>query len=342
MPPPAPAQPDPPTATRIPNAEPTSIVPDGIRVQQYVHPSNRFSINRPDNWLTVDRPDGVLFLEPGDEGGYSVFFADVGQPYKPSQLRDYLLVFLVKNLVSDPDNFTLLSENQLTDGTVLIQFKSDDTQLGQAINELRAYQEDTIIYLLLISTSEVQWPLSQQKLQPLINSFLPLDTAPEVTPTPPPPVWDVIGPNSIRLAFTYPSDWEVLAQSEKSVMVRMPDTEIVFSASHFSWSPTDPTAAESAVRLYLQALQDSYGEVKHQPMTEHPLADLSGVTLDFVYADSDKQLMQGSIIAAAQNGTVYQIVFTAPAKYYESSLNWFNPMYKSLRILPADELIIPE
>jgi hypothetical protein len=37
---------------------------------------------------------------------------------------------------------------------------------------------------------------------------------------------------------------------------------------------------------------------------------------------------------------MYRVVFLAPAEYYQGALEWFNPMYKSFRILSPEELEI--
>jgi hypothetical protein len=50
--------------------------------------------------------------------------------------------------------------------------------------------------------------------------------------------------------------------------------------------------------------------------------------------------MAGSVITAASEGQMYRIVFLAPAEYYQGALEWFNPMYKSFRILSPEELEI--
>jgi hypothetical protein len=51
--------------------------------------------------------------------------------------------------------------------------------------------------------------------------------------------------------------------------------------------------------------------------------------------------MAGSLITAVSEGQLYRITFLAPAEMYEGALQWFNPMYKSFTILPAEELIEP-
>jgi hypothetical protein len=52
--------------------------------------------------------------------------------------------------------------------------------------------------------------------------------------------------------------------------------------------------------------------------------------------------MAGSVITAAQEDHLYQIVFTAPAEYYAWALQWFNPMYQSFKMLSPEELLEEE
>ncbi len=337
-----PPQPDAPTMPPPEvGAEPTSIVVEQVALREFVHPTSRFSINHPDNWRIVAQTDGVLLIEPSGNGGYSIFFADVQQTYSLGELRNYMLSFLLENLVDTPDNFVLLGENQTTAGQLTLQFESVDPQLGDTINELRAVQHDTIVYLLLISTTPTQWEISQSKLYRLLDSFRPLDTNPAPTPTPVPPEWEVTGSLNAELAFLYPSDWQILTQTDNAVIVGMPDTDISFSGSNLPWSSTDSAAATNAIALYLQALQDTYPTVEAQPLSEQTIQNLTGVGTQFVYTTEDGTVMQGAITAVYRQGKVYQMVFTAPADVYEVSLNWFVPMYNSFRILPAHDVIFP-
>lgn len=341
----APIQPDPPTATPIIIAmetTPTSVVSEWVAITPYIHETNRFSINRPDSWWSVDQPDGVLFVEPGDEAGYSIFFNDVGRVYNQDELRQYMLTFLVENLVSDPKGFSLIAEERHDDGSLTLQFKSNDPTLGAAINEMRVVQFDTIVYLLLLSASETQWDVSQEKLTELVNSFSPVDTTPSVTPTPEPPAWVLVGPLDAKFGFMYPDNWTIEGQDKTAVSVAMPDTEIRFSATHYDWSRNDPQAAENAALLYINTLKESYPSLQHQPLERYPLFTTDGVTLDFVYETEDNTIINGAVITALNDDQIYQITFTAPLTEYGGSLAWFNPMYKSFKILDTSGIIILE
>lgn len=330
-----------PAATTITSA-PTSIVSDYVTIQSYVHPSQRFSINYPDSWLPVDRPDGVLFLEPADDGGYSIFFDDVGQSYDLSQLQQYLALFITKNLIDDFKDISIIEETQQPDGSVMIRFSAVEPGLATTMNELRAFQVETILFITLISATEEQWPVSQTKLHELVNSFTPLDTSPaaQVTPTPTPPVWELVGPRSSEFGFLYPSDWEIISQEKNSVTVGLPDTAITFRASNYPWPGDASAAAENAAQDYLLEMANKYEDVEALPMTEFPLYNLTGATIDFVYTTEAGDIMAASVITAAQDGKIYRVVFQAPAEVYETSLNWFNPMYKSFKILSTEGLII--
>jgi len=322
-------------------AEPTSVVSDYVAINQYIHETNRFAINYPDNWWSVDQPDGVLFVEPSDQAGYSVFFSDVGRVYNQKELRQYMLTFLIDNLIDNPDNFSLIDEWREADGSLVLQFRSqDDPSTGDMVNELQAYQHDTIVYLLLMSINEAQWAISEAKVAGLLASFIALETKPLATPTLEAPVWELIGPLSAEFGFMSPSDWQILHQETDLVSVAMPETEIIFTANNYFWSPNDPQAAENAIALYLNELETEFTEIQHQPLTEFPLYNLTGATIDFTYKTQAGEHMAGSIITALSGDKIYQIVFTAPALEYENSLYWFNPMYKSFKTLSTEGLII--
>ena len=77
-----------------------------------------------------------------------------------------------------------------------------------------------------------------------------------------------------------------------------------------------------------------------QPVADFPLDTLTGLTIDFLYTTEEGVEMAGSIIAATSEDKLYRIIFTAPAELYEFTLQWFNPMYKSFKILPAEELLV--
>jgi hypothetical protein len=322
---------------------PTSVVSDLVATSNYTHSTHRFSISYPENWQLSERPDGVIFIEPGDHAGYSVFFNDVKQAYSQQKLNQYLVAFVAENFVDEKSNFSVISQEDQADGSVEAQFSTLDPTLGQTINEVRVSQVDTIVFVRFISATEEQWEISQSKLQALVDTFVPLDTTPatETPPTEEPPVWVLIGPTSNQFGFFYPSDWEILEQGKNTVSVAMPDSEMIFEASVFAWpdASDDPEAAEKAALAYLTSISKKYKAVEELPPTEFPLDTVTGTTIDFLYTTEEDVAMAGSVITAANEDQIYRVVFTSPAEFYGAALQWFNPMYQSFKILPADEMI---
>jgi hypothetical protein len=319
------------------------MVSDLIATGTYTHTTGRFRIGYPENWQFSEQPDGTIFVEPGDRGGYSVFFSDVGEVYSKRELNQFLVTFVVENFLEEGSDFEAISQEAQADGSIEAQFATLDPRLGQTINAVRVLQEDTIVFVLLISVTEEQWTVSQNELQALTDTLTPLDTAPllvEVPPTEEPPVWLLIGPTSNQFAFFYPSDWEILGQDENTVTVTMPDTEIVFEASTFDWPGADDNleTAEKAAQAYLANLSKKYKEVENLPASEFPLDTATGATIDFLYTTAEDKTMAGSVIMAASEGRMYRVVFSAPAEFYQAALEWFNPMYKSFKILSPDDL----
>lgn len=330
-----------PTAIALPI--PTPLVSDQVTINQFVHSSSRFSINYPDNWQAVERPDGVLFIDPSDKGGYSIFFAEAAETYNAAELKQYLARFMSENLIDKPENFKLLKEKQLANGSTLAQFESLDPIFGQTINEVRIFQHKAIVFIVLISTSQIQWSLSYPQLTALVNSLSPLDTTPSqpVTPTPEPPTWVLVGPTSSEFGFVYPSNWQILLQEAHLVSVAMPEADIVFTANNYAWVGEDTTdQATQAAHLYLTKLEEKFSEVKYSDAVPFPLDTMQGVNVDFYYVNSAKVDMAGSLITAAQADKIYQIVFTAPITDYKAGLNWFNPMYKSFKVLDTRDLLV--
>jgi len=336
------ARPDPTTTpSPVVSAQPptpTSIVSDLVSTRTYTHTTQRFRIDYPGNWQPVDRPAGVIFIDPGDQAGYSVFFSDVGELYSTVQLKQYLAAFIAQNF----SDSTPISQENLPDESVQAQFTSDDPRLGRTINEVRVLQEDTLVFILLMSITEPQWEISQDKLYALADTLTPLDTSPvaEAEPTDEPPVWTLIGPNSNKFAFFYPSDWEIVSQEESSVLVRMPDTDMMFDTSTFAWpgAGSDPESAQKAAQAFITNLGKKYEQVETLPPAEFPLDTMTGATIDFLYTTETGQSMAGSVITAAREGNMYRIVFMSPAAYYQDALAWFNPMYKSFKVLSPEEL----
>jgi hypothetical protein len=134
-----------------------------------------------------------------------------------------------------------------------------------------------------------------------------------------------------------------LGQNEEVVAVEMPDMAVQFEGSVTTLPPAADNpieAAESAALAFIEDLSKENQEIQSLPPAEFPLDTLTGVTIDFLYTTEEGVEMAGSIIAAASEDKLYRVVFTAPAEIYEFTLQWFNPMYKSFKILPAEELLV--
>ncbi len=341
-----PVRPDPtvtPTANRqVRMAAPTSVVPAKIVTKNFTHDSTRFSIHFPENWQTFERQDGVIFIDPGDQAGYSVFFYDVGQRYSEQELNQYLVTFVAKNFVDEGSNFSTISQEQKPDGSVVARFAANDPNLGPAINEIRVSQLDSIVYVILMSATEQQWEISQQKLQELADSLTPLDTVPaaETEPTEEAPVWVLVGPTSNKFGFLVSSDWEILRQEEDTVAVALLKEEISFEAATFGWTGTETgaEAAEAAALAYLSELSDTHVRVQQLQPAEFPIDTLTGTTIDFLFTTDDGLEMAGSVITAYNDDNIYRIILTAPAEFYEAALQWFNPMLQSFTTLSPNSL----
>ena len=343
---PTPTPTGPAAGTRAPS-RPTSVVPEQVARSSYIHPTVRFSIDYPESWQPYEQPDGVIFLDPGSHAGYSVTFTEVEEAYSDQELNQYLVSFVAQNFAGAGTNFKAISQQQQANGVVVAQFSSRDPFLGQAISEVRVRQKDNVIFVLLINAVEEQWDVSRQELQQLLDTFMPLETGPvaAATPTEEPPVWVLIGPTGNRFGFLYSDAWEVLNQDETSVTVSMAGTGVTFEAKlvDLPGTVTDPAAAaREAALAYADNLTGEYENVQNLPPQEFPLDRLTGSTIDFLYTDKDGTDMAGSIITAVQDGELYQVVFLAPAETYQAALEWFNPMYKSFKILPQDQIVTPE
>ncbi len=340
-----PIRPDPTsTLAASPLGTPTSVVSDQVELSSYTHFTQRFSLSYPANWQFFERPDGVVFIDPGDQAGYSVFFSDVGQTYSEQELNQYLVTFVAKNFAEKEADFTPLSQEQKADGSIVAQFASVDPKLGQAMNEVHVSQKDTIVYVIFISATEEQWQVSQNQFHRLADTLTPLDTSPvvEIPPTDEPPVWLLTGPTSNAFGFLYPSDWKIARQDESSVAVTMPDTNITFEASvsDASGAKDDPKAAEKVALKYVENLGKENKDLQSLPPAKFQLDQITdAVTIDFLYTAADGTQMAGSIITAFSEGKMYQVVFTSSAELYEFALQWFNSMYMSFKILPAEDII---
>jgi hypothetical protein len=339
-----PIRPDPTsTAGASPASQPTSVISNQVGLSSFVHSTRRFSISYPQNWQPFERPDGVIFIDPGDHAGYGVFFNDAQRVYSEKELNQYLITFVTKNFVSQ-DDFAPISQEQKADGSIVTQFSSKDPNLGQALNEVRVSQQDTLVFVLYLSATEAQWQISQDQLYRLAETFTIMDTSP-VTTTPPtkePPEWVLTGPTANIFGFFYPDDWQVLRQDESSVAVGMPETDLVFEASvsDLPKAKDEAEAAKAAAQKYAEALAKEYKDVQTRPPEKFPLDQINdGATLDFLYTAADGVAKAGSIITAASDGKLYQVVFSSSAEAYPTALQWFNPMYKSFKILSAEDVI---
>jgi hypothetical protein len=332
-------------AATVHNPTPTSVVLEQIPISTFTDPTNRFTIDYPESWQQFEQPNGVIFIEPGDQAGYSVTIHDAGEQFSDEELGQYLVTYVVQNFVDESSEFSPIDQETQADGSIVARFTTVDPNLGPMMNEVHVQQQDSIVLTVLINATEEQWQLSRQRLQDLAETATLLDSSPMVqtTPTGEPPSWILIGSTNSQFGFLYPSDWKILRQDEEVVAVAMPDIEVTFEGS-MTTLPTaadDPiTAAESAVLAVIDDLSKENQDVQSLPPTEFPLDTLTGVTIDFLYTTEGGTEMAGSIIAAASEDKVYRVIFTAPAEFYEFTLQWFNPMYKSFKILPAEELLV--
>lgn len=334
-----------PTPTADAPLPPTPALSDQTPLVPYTHPSNQFSLAYPQGWESFERPDGVIFIEPQDQAGYSVVFTDVGERYTAEQLNQYLVTFVARNFAGEGSNFEAISQEQAADGAVVAQFSSADPHLGQAISQLKVLQAGTRVFVLHVSATEPQREVSARDLQGLLQRFEALDVQP-VTPAPSEeaPSWALIGPQSNEFGFLYADTWQVVAQEKNLVSVAETETQMIFTAENFLWPHRSEgfQAAMEAAKDHLETLSKELQDVQSLPPGEFPLDQVDGATIDFVYVAGDGTQMAGSLITGLANGKMHRIVFTAPAEFYDAALQWFNPMYKSFKILAPEELIEEE
>ncbi len=327
--------------TVTPYLTPTSVLPDQIILSKYTHPDNRFSADYPDNWQLFEQPDGMILLDPNGHVGYSVVFTDVGQIYSPEELNQYLVTFVAQNFAGEGSNFQAISQETISDDLVVARFASIDPDLGPAISEVRIFRKDTIIFVVYFSTIEEQWETSHRKLQKLADGFTPLDTSviAEPSPTPEPPIWTLIGPESKTFGFLYADNWEVLEMEQNLVSVGLSEPPMIFTASKSTWpqAKTDPAASKKAALAHLETLLEEFETIQNLPPADFPLHTATGTTIDFVYTTGEGLDMAGSVITAVNDGNMHKVVFTAPAEFYDAALQWFNPMYKSFKFLEPEK-----
>lgn len=227
----------------------------------------------------------------------------------------------------------------------MAQFASNDPKLGQAVSEVRVLQKETFVFVIYINTTKGQWQISQEQFHRLAESLTVLNTkpAPATTPTQEPPQWLLIGPTGNAFGFYYPSNWNIVRQDEGSVLVAMPNTDMMFEAKVTQWEGLEETAeaAKKAAKQYVETLKKDYKELQSRPPEKFPLDQIAdGATIDFLYTDATGKPIAGSIITGVSQGKLYQISFSSSAELNEIALNWFNPMYKSFKILSVDEMMV--
>ncbi|HRV91846.1 MAG TPA: hypothetical protein P5526_06765 [Anaerolineae bacterium] len=337
--PPAMVTPSPVSVTITPSS---ALRVDFDALQPYIHPSQRFSAEYPADWEVVERSDGVIFLEPNNRAGYSVFFEDAGQIYTEEDLNHYLVTFVARNFFDETADFHPISQTTEPDGAVVAQFSTIDPNLGPTTSELRLFQTDTIIFIVHVSAPEENWAAYGGQLQALANKFTPLDTDSDLATVQPTtePEWTLIGPKSQEFGFVYANDWDILEQQENSIAVGHKDTGMMFTASKFSWpnAAIDPQAAEKAATEHIETLSKTVENMQSLPPKPFPVADVTGATIDFLYTDDQGRDIAGSVITAVNKGQMHKIVFTAPADIYEAALVWFNPMQRSFTFLAPDKI----
>ena len=113
----------------------------------------------------------------------------------------------------------------------------------------------------------------------------------------------------------------------------------MFESLDLTWSQLIDIAKNFESKV-VAGLQKENQEIQNLPPAEFPLDALTGVTIAFLYTTEEGVEMAGSIIAAASEDKLYRVIFTAPAEIYEFTLQWFNAMYQSFKILPTEELLV--
>ena len=95
------------------------------------------------------------------------------------------------------------------------------------------------------------------------------------------PVWELTGSTSNHFGFLSSSAWEVVQRDEVTVIVKMPNRDILFEATileeKISRDPQE-MAAEIA-RAYVTELEENFSDVQARPVEEYPLDEKQGVTV---------------------------------------------------------------
>ncbi len=313
-------------------ATPTSdrVLFENIPRQTYTDPAAQFSIEFPANWQPVPQPTGgVVFIDPTHRAAFGVQFTPTDRQLPPEALEDVAVQYARRNFGDDP-SFAIMSR---TAGVV--QFASTDPNLGHAIFEVTATQHGQMVYLTQITVVDALWNTTASALRNLTVSLQVLKTTP-VSPVPTatlPPSWLLYTNPAYHVAFLYPSNWE-LSETENTVQVVWTAQKFTFAVK-FLLAPGGMTLAkvEASVQDRLDSLADAHADFAASPITEYQVADATGYTADYRYTDADGVPLVGSVIAVEKDGTLYHVSLIAPQLTAQVSLDWFNPMLESFKIV---------
>ena len=306
------------------------ILADDITFSTYTHAaSRRFSIPYPNTWQYFEQPDGVIFIDPSNRAGYSVFFSQA-----ETDLQTYALAFVEANFGQDNETEILSQTDRL------IRFRNNDTNLGMALNELSFLQHGETVYLVLITVNEVEWDSTANTLRNLIGG-LTFKDLPAATPSPTksdePPLWALYGHPSENFGFLYPDTWSV-SEADHAVEVTAVEYGYTFSVAVLAaeTDEADIVDLEAYLQTQLDQLTEQHETFAALPITAYQAGQAEGYTVDYLYTDEAGIAFAGSIIATAIDDKLYHITLDAPAVLYDDALSWFNPMMQSFKILPPE------
>lgn len=323
---------------------PTSVVPAGVSLQTYLSPDQRFSIDYPANWQPFERDNGVVFLDPGAQAGYGVYFQDIPEPYTAAELADFATAFVTTNYGDDP-GFQIVDRADDLLGASIIDFRSADDVLGPAMNEAIVTQFGTSVYLVVLSVTEEQWALSADALRQLTNSLQvnPAPAAAAVTPAlDEPPQLNLYVHSSGHFGFVYATDWS-LDEEETSVRVTSPGGDFTFLVELIPQpgAGEDLALSQEHATAYVDRLAAQFPDLQRLPPTEFSLSGTTGSTIDYVYTDEAGALQAGSIIVVGHKDEFQRVILASPAAFWDTALEWFNVMMQGYRILEESELATP-
>ena len=307
------------------------LVQDAI-LQTYTHtPSQRFSIAYPADWDVLEQPNGVLFIEPANRAGYSVFISQ-------TQIEDpntYALQFVQDNFGAS-NTFQILSKTETT-----IQFKGDDTNLGPAVNELTFLPDGDDMFLVLITVVEDEWDEAAEDLREITASLTfsqPATPTPDSTEPDAPPLWLLYGHPSNHFGFLYPDNWQ-LTDDDRSVDLVQPEQQYRFSVQVIDapGAGEDANIVETYTQEQVQLLGEQFETFEALPVTAYQAGQGSGYTADYLYQNEEGLAVAGSIIVTGIDDHLYHVSISAPAVLYDEALEWFNPMLQSFKVLPQVE-----